>query len=41
MNKKRLERVGMGAVIAALVAIFFYQVAYGLTVDLARIEKKI
>jgi hypothetical protein len=32
MNKKRIERVGMGAVIAAFVAYFCYQVAYGLTV---------
>jgi hypothetical protein len=28
MNKRLVERVGMGAVIAAMVAIFFYQVAH-------------
>ena len=28
MNKRLVQRVGMGAVIAAMVAIFFYQVAH-------------
>jgi hypothetical protein len=31
MNKRLIERIGMAAVIAAFVAYFCYQVAYGMT----------
>ena len=31
MNKKIIERIGMAAVIAAFVAYFCYQVAYGVS----------